>query len=95
MDAIHESTVAEEQDENIDESDVTDPAALQAAKQAMLTRTTSRDASSAEVEMERLLALYPKQFGIEMCVIFGEAVFKEGKSILMANKGVLFDEDGD
>ena len=45
----------------------------------MLTRTTDRDASSAELEMDRLLSLYPKQFDIEMCVRFGEAVFQKGR----------------
>ena len=95
MKAINESTAAEEQDESIDESEVTDPALLQAAQEAMLKRTTDRNASSAELEMEGLLSLHPKQFETEMCERFGEAVFQEGRSILIENKSVMTDEDGD
>ena len=73
------SQAEEEQDEKpFDESGPVDPAALEAAKQAMLSRTTDRDMTDAEKEMERLLGMYPKDFQIEMCLKFGEAAFNEG-----------------
>ena len=51
-----------------------------------MKRTTTKDQSDAEKEMERLLSLYPKDVKAEMNARFGEALFAKGMDLLQQNK---------
>lgn len=95
MTVVGEASAADEdQDEKmVDESTPADEKALEAAQQAMLTRTTGRDMNDAEKQMGRLVAMLPDEFENEMCSWYGEAAAREGIKILKANKTYLFEED--
>ena len=88
MDAI-----AEEEDDNLNETEV-DEAALAEAKYALMGRSKRAEMSDDQKEIDRYCNMPRAEFFAEMMSQFGEDVFNQGFDLLTKNKTLFLADSG-